>query len=191
MGRACPSRGRRDWVSDNESGGGGGGGAGVNAGRAFEGGGIKGPSSSSEEEGDGDLSCVGWCANQPRLCSESACEDPRREGEVAGYKEPGSTSSRRRYGSSLSKGISLRVSAILVSPVVSSLLLRWGSPPSSRSEWLSLRRCPEPCWDPSSVAKEKKRGWSGEEGAPRPGLLWRLRNCDAYVANDDVMKEGK
>lgn len=73
MGRVCPSRGRRDWVSDNESGGGG---AGVNEGRAFEGGGIKGSSSSSEEEGDGDLSCVGWCASQPRLCSEGACEDP-------------------------------------------------------------------------------------------------------------------
>jgi hypothetical protein len=34
---------------------------------AFEEGGMKGPSSSSEEEGDGDLSCLGWCANQPRL----------------------------------------------------------------------------------------------------------------------------
>jgi hypothetical protein len=103
MGRVYPSRGRRDWVSDNESGGGGGGGEGVSAGRvgrAFEGGGIKGPSSSSEEERDGDLSCVGWCANQPQLCSEGACEDPRLEGKVSGYKEPGSTSSRRRYGSS-------------------------------------------------------------------------------------------
>jgi hypothetical protein len=40
------------------------------------------------------------------------------------------------------------------------------------------------------VEKEKKRGWSGDERAPL-GLLWRLRNCDAYVANDDVMKEGK
>jgi hypothetical protein len=38
------------------------------------------------------------------------------------------------------------------------------------------------------VEKEKKRGWSGDDGAPL-GLLWRLRNCDAYVANDDVMKE--
>jgi len=79
---------------------------------------------------------------------------------------------------------------MLVSPAVSSLLLRWGSPPSSRSERLSLRRCPELCWDPSSVEKEKKRGWSGDEEAAPPGLLWRLRNCDAYVANDDVMKDG-
>ena len=89
-------------MRDNESGGGGGGGEGVSAGRAFDGGAIKGPSSSSEEEGDGDLSCVGWCANQPRLCSEGAREDPRLGGKDSGYKEPGSTSSRRRYGSSLS-----------------------------------------------------------------------------------------
>lgn len=102
MGRVYPSRGKRDWVSDNESGGGGGRGEGASAGRAFEGGGMKGPSSSSEEEGDGDLSCVGWCASQPRLCSEGACEDPRLVGKVSGYNEPGSTSSRRRYGSSLS-----------------------------------------------------------------------------------------
>jgi len=70
-------------VSDNESGGGGGGGGeDVNAGRAFEGG-EKLSSSSSEEEGDGDLSCVGWCASQPRLCSEGAREDPML-GEVSG-----------------------------------------------------------------------------------------------------------
>ena len=78
-------------MSDNESGDGGGSGVFVNAGHAFEEGGINGPSSSSEEEGDGDPSCIGWCASQPRLCSEGASareEDPRREGEVAGYKEP-------------------------------------------------------------------------------------------------------
>src|SRR6266404_8790100 len=101
MGRVYPSRGRRDCVSDNESGGGGGG-EGVNGRRAFGGDGIKGPSSSSKEEGDGDLSCIGWCASQPRLCSEGAREDPRLGEEVPGYKEPGSTSSRRRYGSSIS-----------------------------------------------------------------------------------------
>jgi hypothetical protein len=37
--------------------------------------------------------------------------------------------------------------------------------------------------------KEKKRGWSRdeayEEAAPL-GLLWQLRNYDAYVANDVV-----
>lgn len=96
MGRLWPSRGSKDWVSDNESGGGGGGGDGVNAARAM-GGGNGGLSPSSEETGEGDLSCVGWCASQPLLCS--ACEDPRRRVEAveaAGYWEPGSTSSKRR-----------------------------------------------------------------------------------------------
>src|SRR6266702_5454074 len=92
IGRVWPSRGSKDWVRDNESGGGG---DGVNAARAL-GGGNGGLSSSSEEEGDGDLSCVGWCASQPLLCSEGACEDSRRRAEAAGYWEPGSTSSRRR-----------------------------------------------------------------------------------------------
>jgi hypothetical protein len=76
MGRLWPSPGSKDWVSDNESGGGGGGGDGVNAARAAWAGGNEGLSSSSEETGDGDLSCVGWCTNQPLLCSAS--DAPRR-----------------------------------------------------------------------------------------------------------------
>lgn len=71
-------------MRDNERGGGGGGGdggEGVNAARSFGGGGSGGLSSSPEEEGDRGPSCGGWCASQPRLCSESVCEASKREDE--------------------------------------------------------------------------------------------------------------
>jgi len=58
-------------VRDNERGGGGGGsGEGVNAARALGADTIGGLWSSPEEEGDGDLGCMGWCASQPRLSSK-------------------------------------------------------------------------------------------------------------------------
>jgi len=41
------------------------------------------------------------------------------------------------------------------------------------------------------VEKEKKRGCSGDKEVAPLMLLCRLRNCDAYVAKDDVMKEGE
>ena len=58
-------------MRDNERGGGGGGsGEGVNAARALGADTIGGLWSSPEEEGDGDLGCMGWCASQPRLSSK-------------------------------------------------------------------------------------------------------------------------
>jgi len=70
-----------DWVRDNERGGGGGGsGEGVNAARALGADTVGGPWPSPEEEGDGDLGCMGWCASQPRLCSKGACEKKQEGG---------------------------------------------------------------------------------------------------------------
>ena len=86
MGSMWPSQGRSNWVRDNERGGGGGGsGEGVDDACALGGDGIGGLSPSPEEEGDGDLGCIGWCTSQPRLSSEGACEKPGRWVEVAGY----------------------------------------------------------------------------------------------------------
>ena len=58
---------------------------GVNAAHTLGGDGIGGLSPSPEEEGDGDLGCMGWCASQPRLCSKGACEKTGRQVEVSGY----------------------------------------------------------------------------------------------------------
>lgn len=145
----------------------------------MSGGGLLESIDEDECEGDGDLNGEA-CASQPFAPSPS--DAPNRGIDCDWCRVmPGSSSSRRRYGSSSSSSppytcASSRITVVLLA----ALAFRCGSSRSSRSGSLAL-----PAREPSSVEKEKKRGW--DEDRLDVAACCLFKNWDAYAANEVAM----